>query len=87
MSGFEQTFSDNILISTAQAENSKYSFQITEATISSVHTAIQSHQLTCVELINAYLKRIQHYNLSLANGAPINAFTSLNPNMLSKRQR
>ena len=60
------------------------SFQLVDATVDSVHLAMKSGQLTCVELVTSYLNRIKQYNLSLSHGAPINAFTALNPNVLSE---
>lgn len=46
-------------------------FNIEEATIHSIHTAIHSKQLTCEQLINIYLDRIKKYNLGVAQSARI----------------
>ena len=37
-------------------------FHLVEATISDIHAAIERHELTCVELVSLYLKRIAAYN-------------------------
>ena len=68
---------------TTQATNS-ISFELAEATIGSVHHAIEQHQLTCTQLVKDYLTRIETYDLSLNRGAPINAFVSLNPNIMTQ---
>ncbi|RDI42538.1 amidase [Aquicella lusitana] len=53
-----------------------------EATIATIHEAIQTGKLTCEQLVNAYLDRIKNYNLSTAMMAPINAITEINPFVL-----
>ncbi len=59
-------------------------FKLTDnTTIQSLHRAMQTHQLTCVQLINDYLIRIKNYDLNLSRGAPINAFVAINPNIFS----
>lgn len=62
-------------------------FVLEEATIESIHHAIKNHQLTCIELVNQYLERIQQYNLNVANHAPINAFTEINTNVLEQAKK
>ena len=56
-------------------------------TITSIHTAIQHHQLTCLQLITAYVERIKKYNLSAKTRAPINAWTEINPSVLTQAQQ
>lgn len=53
------------------------------ATIHSIHHALAQHQISCLQLINAYLERIKRYNLSVKSKAPINAFSELNPSVLT----
>lgn len=53
-------------------------FQIEEATIASIHQAIQRGQITCVGLVQAYLARARAYNhtsdrLVTGDGAPVPA--------------
>ena len=55
-------------------------FQIEEATIASIQAAIQEGRIDCEQLIQRYLQRIKMVNFSLERGAPLNAFTALNPN-------
>lgn len=62
----------------------QYAFDIEEATIDSVHQAFRKGELTCSALVNAYIERIQKYNLSLGVNPPINAITQINPYVLSQ---
>lgn len=55
------------------------SFDIMEATISSVHTAMQARRLTCRQLVQAYLDRIAAYDKA---GPALNAIQTLNPRAL-----
>lgn len=64
-----------------------FAFTIEETTISKIHDAIKQHQLTCVQLVSAYLDRIKEYNLSVAKTAPINAFTEINTSALTDAQK
>lgn len=66
-----------VMITTAFAANTN--FVLEEAKIADVHRAISNHQITCVQLIHAYLDRIKKYNLSFDNQPPINAYTEINP--------
>lgn len=61
-------------------------FNLEEATIDSVHEAIKNHQITCTQLITAYLSRIKKYNLSIRKKAPINAIAEINPSVLNEAQ-
>ncbi len=51
-------------------------FEVEEATISQVHTAMKSGTLTCQVLVAQYLKRIDTYD---KNGPAINSIVLLNP--------
>lgn len=73
------------LVNTAFSQTTTQ-FKLEEATIDSVHEAMKNHQITCTQLINAYLTRIKKYNLSISNKAPINAFTEINPSVLNEAQ-
>jgi amidase len=55
------------------------SFDVTQATIPSIHRAITRQKLTCENLIATYLQRIKTYNLATSRGGAINAFVSINP--------
>lgn len=59
-------------------------FSIEEATIASVHAAIKDHQLTCEQLVMAYIDRIKKYNLSVNEHAPINAIARINSNAIDQ---
>ena len=61
----------------ALATEAMSSFTLNEASIDSVHRAMQQHQLTCVALVNDYLTRIKTYDLDLSRGAPINAIVTV----------
>ena len=56
-------------------------FQIEETTIAKVHAAMRAHQLTCHQLVDAYLQRIAKYD---KNEPPINAIVLTNPNALKE---
>jgi Asp-tRNA(Asn)/Glu-tRNA(Gln) amidotransferase A subunit family amidase len=51
-------------------------FEVEEATISQVHEAMKAHRLTCRDLVDRYLKRIEAYD---KNGPAINAIVLVNP--------
>src|SRR5215469_8480447 len=51
-------------------------FDVEEATISQVHEAMKAGHLTCRDLVNQYLKRIELYD---KNGPAINAIVLVNP--------
>ena len=60
----------------AQAQQPPWRFHLQEATISDVHRAIRSGQLTCRQLVQLYLNRARAYNgtsdrLITRDGAPI----------------
>jgi len=51
-------------------------FNIEEASIASIHEAIQSKRTTCAAIVNQYLARIEAYN---KNGPALNAVITVNP--------
>jgi amidase len=54
-------------------------FVLEEATISTIHAAFTSKQLTCVQLMRAYLNRIETYD---DKGPALNAILTVNPRAL-----
>lgn len=54
-------------------------FQVEEATIADIHAALRANQLTCRQLVSAYLARIAAYDRS---GPAINALVVVNPRAL-----
>jgi amidase len=60
---------------------SAQSFQIKEATISDIHAAMRAGKLTCRELVQQYLGRIEMYNLQ---GPKLNAILYINPQALQQ---
>lgn len=56
-------------------------FQIEETTIAKVHAAMKAHQLTCHQLVDAYLQRIAKYD---KNDPAINSIVLTNPNALKE---
>ncbi|MCM3788923.1 amidase family protein [Domibacillus indicus] len=54
-------------------------FQIEEATIEQIQKALQSNQITSVELVQMYLDRIEAYD---KNGPKINSVLTINPDAL-----
>lgn len=56
-------------------------FEVTEATIDEIHTAYQSGDLTCQELVETYLSRIERYDQS---GQELNAIINVNPQAIEQ---
>lgn len=54
--------------------------KLTETTISEIHQAIRSGEITCRKLVQAYLKRIEAYDQSTR----LNAIVIVNPNALAR---
>ena len=59
-------------------------FNILETTIDQVHAAYRSGELTCRQLVQMYLDRIDAYD---KNGPALNAIISLNPDALTEADR
>jgi amidase len=57
------------------------SFTLEETSIRDIHAAYLARELTCVELVQAYLDRISRYDQS---GPALNAFVKLNPAALEE---
>jgi amidase len=51
-------------------------FEVEEATIAQVHDAMRERRLTCRELVEAYIRRINAYD---KNGPAINSIVTINP--------
>ena len=51
-------------------------FEVEEATIAQVHAAMREGRLTCLALVDAYVRRINAYD---KNGPAINAIVMINP--------
>ncbi|MDE2357031.1 MAG: amidase [Alphaproteobacteria bacterium] len=60
----------------AQAAPPTPKFEVEEATIASVHAALAARQITCRQLVDAYLDRIAAYD---KNGPGLNAIIRVNP--------
>jgi amidase len=60
------------------------SFNVLETTIAEIHTAYDSRQLTCRQLVLMYLDRIEKYD---KRGPAINAIITVNPNALKEADR
>ena len=58
----------------------KDNFKLEESTITQIHQAMKAGQLTCVQLVESYLKRIEAYDKS----ANLNAIVVINPNALKR---
>ncbi|HEX9903273.1 MAG TPA: amidase, partial [Acidobacteriota bacterium] len=61
----------------AAAEKSD-AFQVVEATIAEIHSAMRTGRLTCAELAATYLRRIEAYDQTTA----LNAIVAINPRAL-----
>src|SRR5688500_9876087 len=60
------------------------SFNLIETTIADVHATFKSGELTCRQLVQTYLQRIEAFD---KNGPAINAIISLNPKALEEADR
>ncbi len=58
-------------------------FEIVEATIAETHRAIREHRVTCHQIIEMYLKRIQAYDQSTR----LNSLVVINPNALAEADK
>ena len=74
-----KTLPSNISNRTGAKTMEKTAFEIEETTISEVQQAFENGQLTSVELVQAYLNRIDQFD---KNGPKINSILSLNPDAL-----
>src|SRR5262249_29640320 len=63
------------------AQRAPRSFSVEETTIAQIHAAMREHRLTCRELVEAYLKRIDAYD---KRGPAINSLVVLNPNAMKE---
>lgn len=59
------------------------SFRLEEVTINDVHTALQSGEITCRELVESYLARIEAYD---KDGPELNAIVTVNPQALEEAE-
>lgn len=73
-----------LVASAALAPAQQQPFHLSEATISGIHAAFKSGQLTCHGLVDAYLKRIEAYNKS---GPSLNAMQTVNSRALAEADR
>jgi Asp-tRNA(Asn)/Glu-tRNA(Gln) amidotransferase A subunit family amidase len=60
------------------------SFDVTEATIDSIHKAFASHQLTCVQLVQDYIDRINAYDKPAEGKLATNAIQTVNRTALTR---
>ena len=59
-------------------------FHLLETTIEDIHAAFQSKRITCRELVNLYIKRIEAYD---KEGPRLNAVQTINPRALQEAER
>src|SRR2546428_968082 len=59
-------------------------FHLLEATSDDIHAALKSKQITCRELVNLYIKRIEAYD---KEGPELNAVQTINPRALQDAER
>ena len=59
-------------------------FHLLETTIEDIHAAFQSKRITCRELVNLYIKRIEAYD---KEGPRLNAVQTLNPRAIQEAER
>jgi len=69
-----------VLLGACAPESPTPPFRFVEATISDVHTAIDSGELSCVDIVQGFLRRIERYDQS----SGMNSVIFTNPNALEK---
>ena len=74
------TIAASLLVSSVAGAQS---FQLFEATIDDVHAALTSRQITCRELVQRYLDRIEAYD---ETGPALNAIQHINPSALQQAE-
>jgi len=74
------TIAASLLVSSVAGAQS---FQLFEATIDDVHAALTSRQITCRELVQRYLDRIEAYDEA---GPALNAIQHINPSALQQAE-
>lgn len=75
------------LVLAKDISDQKLPFPLEEATIRSIHTALKKHEITCEQLVNAYIDRIKKYNLSASNKPPLNTIARINLNAIDQAKR
>jgi amidase len=68
----------------AASKAKRPSFDVTEATIESIHKAFASHKLTCVKLVQAYIDRINAYDKPAEGKLATNAVQTVNSAALTR---
>jgi amidase len=68
----------------AASEAKRPSFDVTEATIDSIHQALASHKLTCTQLVQAYIDRINAYDKAAEGKLATNAIQTINSAALTR---
>lgn len=67
----------------ARAQPSQSAFDVVEATIASVHSAMEAQRLTCRQLVQSYLDRIAAYDKT-AGTLALNSIQNVNPRALNE---
>src|SRR2546428_3256408 len=73
-----------VLIAYGQSKTPAPRFQVAEATIDGIHTAMTSGKLTARELVQAYFERIVAFD---KQGPALNCIINLNPHALEDADR
>ena len=68
----------------AQRPSAPAGFHLLETTIDDIQTAFQSKRITCRELVNLYIKRIEAYD---KEGPRLNAVQTINSRALQEAER
>ena len=71
------------LAATLLVPQPRTSFRVEETTIAGIHAAMKAGRLSCVALVEAYLRRIDAYD---KQGPALNAITVINPNARAEAQ-
>src|SRR5262249_32246098 len=77
-------FSTNVAAQASRASAPPAGFHLLETTIEDIHAAFQSKRITCRELVNLYIKRIEAYD---KEGPRLNAVQTVNSRALQEAER
>jgi len=76
--------SDTVATAQPRADARTRRFHLLETTIDDLHTALKSGEITCRQLVELYLNRIEAYN---KRGPDLNAVQTINPRALQEAER
>src|SRR4051812_6076674 len=77
-------FSMLMLVPSSSEAQPRASFHLQEATVDGIHAALRAGEITCRQLVELYLNRVDAYN---QQGPALNAILTVNPEALNDADR